>query len=471
MMAPKPIADTWVIARKELSVHLKTRRLIAIAAVFFAVVAVISIYGGYLTGQNQEKPTYEKGAAQVVIIVLSFASFFPGIMAIALTYDTIVGERVNYSMYLLVSKPVRRESIYVGKFMGAWIAIAGIYVVVFTAGLLLIVGLSGSWPSLTDVGNVYLAVALILLGVGAWIAFVMLASTAFKTTTTALITSVLMWLFVFSLIGEAGIIYYAVTAPEPDYPVSVNVACSPFAQGMTLVTFTGFKLQQDVKGFDVDLRDSGGNPVSNKIQGSNGAQVSALLTPGEYAWSANGGANNSATVYANGSLTVIPDTRMTAAVMPMDGDYYYDDFVFSLTDLYGQPLAGGDYALSENGTVEESGTVPVSVVSAKNMTGGWHDFSFASNGTAVFAGKVHSYGSNIPGIMLLNAFTQTEGAPGYVKFTYALNPNNGIAGYNYLLNGDYKGYLTLNESIMSLVAFLAVFGAAGLLLFKKRDLV
>jgi len=470
-MAPKPIADTWVIARKELSVHLKTRRLIAIGAVFFAVVAVISVYGGYLTGQSQQKPTYEKGAAQVVIIVLSFASFFPGIMAFALTYDAIVGERVNYSMYLLVSKPVRRESIYVGKFLGAWVAIAGVYVAVFSAGLLLIVGLSGSWPSLADVGNVYLAVALILLGVAAWIAFVMLISTGFKTTTSALIVSVLMWLFVLRLVEESGIIYQAATAPEPDYAVSVNVAYSPFAQGMTLVTFSGFKMQQDIKGFDVNLWDSGGNPVSNKIQGSAGAQVSVLLTPGEYAWSANGGANNSATIYANGSLMVLPDVRMSTSIMPMDSDYYYNDFLFSMTDLYSQPLPGGDYALSTNGNVDDSGTSLASIVSVKNITAGWHDFSFVSNGSAVFAGKVFSYGKNSPGSMLLNALTQTEGAPGYVKLTYALDPDDAINGYNYLLDSNYKGYLTLNESVASLAVFLAAFGIAGLLLFKKKDLV
>ncbi len=163
------IQTIWTIANKEMRIHFKTKRLLVIGIIFLAVFIIFSVWGGYLTSSDQDEPSYEEGAESVMIMVLGFSSFFPPILAIALTYDSIVGERVNNSMYLLISKPVKKEAIYLGKFLGAWISIAMVYIGVMTIGYLIVIGLSGQVPSGIDVVMVYVAVFYILLGVAAWL--------------------------------------------------------------------------------------------------------------------------------------------------------------------------------------------------------------------------------------------------------------------------------------------------------------
>ena len=111
-MTQNILQTIWTIAIKEMRIHFKTRRLLVIGIIFAAVFIIFSVYGGYFTGSDQDEPSYEEGAESVIILVLGFSSFFPPILAIALTYDSIVGERVNNSMYLLISKPVKKEAIY-----------------------------------------------------------------------------------------------------------------------------------------------------------------------------------------------------------------------------------------------------------------------------------------------------------------------------------------------------------------------
>jgi ABC-type transport system involved in multi-copper enzyme maturation permease subunit len=63
-----------------------------------------------------------------------------------------------------------------------------------------------------DILKAYQALGLILLSIGCWVALTMFFSTAFKTTTSCLIVSIVMWLFIIPIISQIGIIYYAVTA-------------------------------------------------------------------------------------------------------------------------------------------------------------------------------------------------------------------------------------------------------------------
>jgi len=465
------IQTIWTVANKEMRIHFKTKRLLVIGIIFLAVFIIFSIWGGYLTSSDQDEPSYEEGAENVMIMVLAFSSFFPPILAIALTYDSIVGERVNNSMYLLISKPVKKEAIYLGKFLGAWISIAMVYIGVMTIGYLIVIGLSGQIPSGMDVVMIYIAVFYILLGVAAWISLFMLFSTTFKTIASTLITAVLMWLFVLSLVSQAGLIYWMVTAPEPDYEISVDINMNYFGSNQSTVSASGFKLTQDPGEIDLVLRDAGGSEVGAAIPGSIPKESTILVNPGEYSWEVTNGLTGSdKIIYESGVISVSPNTKLTSEITRQDDDLYYNDYRFYMTDANNNVLAGGHYELSRNGEVLESGDFGLRAIAFQNLSEGWYDFQFSYNGDVLFEDSVYSYGETTPQIPGLFSFPDEE-PPGYVKFMLLFNPDNAIGGYAYFLNEDYDGLLSLGESTAALVVFLAVCGTSGIVLFKKKDLV
>jgi len=199
------------ITKKEFYMNFKTKRLLIIGIILGVVFISASTYGGILLGGNPDEPLYKQGPNVVLGMVLSITSMFPAILAIALSYDSIVGERVKKSIYLLLSKPVSRNEIFCGKFLGAFCSIAAVYVAVLSIGYICIIGVSGILPSAMDVLKACGALGLILICIACWAALAMLFSTAFKTTTSCLIVSIVMWLFIIPIVSQIGVIYYAVT--------------------------------------------------------------------------------------------------------------------------------------------------------------------------------------------------------------------------------------------------------------------
>ncbi|MDI6917367.1 MAG: ABC transporter permease subunit [Thermoplasmatales archaeon] len=199
------------IAKKEFYMNFKTKRLLVIGIILGVVFISASTYGGILIGGNPDEPLYKQGPNTVLGMVLSITSIFPAILAIALSYDSIVGERVKKSIYLLLSKPVSRNEIFCGKFLGAFSSIAVVYVAVLSIGYICIIGVSGVLPSAGDVLKACGALGLILLCIACWAALAMFFSTLFKTTTSCLIVSIVMWLFIIPIISQIGVVYYAVT--------------------------------------------------------------------------------------------------------------------------------------------------------------------------------------------------------------------------------------------------------------------
>jgi ABC-type transport system involved in multi-copper enzyme maturation permease subunit len=466
------IQTIWTVANKEMRIHFKTRRLLVIGIIFAAVFIIISIWGGYITGQNQDEPSYEEGAENVIIMVLAFSSIFPAILAIALTYDSIVGEKVNNSMYLLISKPIKKEALYLGKFLGAWISIAMVYLGVMTVGYLIIIGLSGQIPSGKDVAMVYVAVFFILLGVAAWISLIMLCSTVFKTIASTLITSILVWLFVLSLLSLSGLIYWAVTAPSAD-ETSIHVSYLPSSGDDFIVIATSFNPERDPGQIELILKDDNGTVVGIGKSSIGNRQASVTVPPGNYTWEVtDGGVGSKQEIYENGMLLVRPGNMLSSSIKELDEDSLFNDYEFALLDETTSPLIGGHYILSKNGQEVKSGDVSLSIVNIKNLTKGWYVFKFIIDDNVIIEDKVYSYGDiTLGGGMFFMTQTDSEEVPAYVKIMYAINPDNNIGAYAYFLNEDHEGLLSLSESTAALVVFMAVCGTSGILLFKKKDLI
>ncbi|NWN91046.1 ABC transporter permease [Marinobacter adhaerens] len=109
----------WTIARKELSDSLRNRWLIAIALVFATLALGIAWFGAAASG--------EVGYASTPATIASLASlgiFLIPLIALLLAYDAIVGEEEGGTLLLLMTYPLSRGQLLLGKFLGHGLTLA-----------------------------------------------------------------------------------------------------------------------------------------------------------------------------------------------------------------------------------------------------------------------------------------------------------------------------------------------------------
>ncbi len=142
-------------------------------------------------------PVYQNGADAVLLnLVGGFMGLILPIVAIAVSFDAIARERAQGSLELLLARRVRREGILVGKFVGAFAAIAVPLVAVLLGGIGVVTALSGRAPTGTFAVAVFGA-SLFLVAV--YVLLMLLFSTLAKSVGTAVVFGVVLWLF-FNLI-------------------------------------------------------------------------------------------------------------------------------------------------------------------------------------------------------------------------------------------------------------------------------
>lgn len=109
----------WNIARKELSDGLRNRWLLAISLLFAVLAVGIAWLGAAASGQL--------GFTSIPATIASLASlatFLMPLIALMLAYDAIVGEEEGGTLMLLMTYPLGRGQIMLGKFLGHGLILA-----------------------------------------------------------------------------------------------------------------------------------------------------------------------------------------------------------------------------------------------------------------------------------------------------------------------------------------------------------
>jgi len=193
----RPLLRSWrqvlKLTRYQLRDYLFSRRFVLmmalVAIIGFILTAVVGYYRPppFLGNSGSFYATFWGSGVTVVII---FAGVIFG-------GDAIAGEFQNKTGYFLMGLPVRRATVYVGKYLAAFIA--SLTAVVFFAGLLLANGAYyfGAGAFTADFfGSFALAIVYLLALLGA----VFLFSSMFKTSTYATLITAVLFLFGFSLL-------------------------------------------------------------------------------------------------------------------------------------------------------------------------------------------------------------------------------------------------------------------------------
>lgn len=217
------LLSIWEISRKEFYEHLKTKRFILISGLYalgFILSIWISSYYNTLTSRD---------FLEILAASHSVTSIFYAILPIALSYDLISRERINKSIYLLLSKPVNREEVVLGKFLGVFLVICSILIPVVTIGSA-IFSLYHGTPSPHDLSKSYLYLGAIILATSCYISLSLLFSTFSRSSATSLILSLIIGWFGLSMIYPLSVMYRAFSGNVSGIPwyVKIAYAISPY---------------------------------------------------------------------------------------------------------------------------------------------------------------------------------------------------------------------------------------------------
>ena len=177
-----------LIAKKEIMDNIRNFWIVLVTAIFILLTLTVSYFGSLgSTGWNDLGLT--------VIMMESQVRFLIPILALMLGYAAVVGEIERGSMDLLLSLPVRREEIVIGKYMGLSATLAIPTLLGFGCAGIVIGVMVGEMNYLEYIifilssilfGMVYLSISFFL-------------STIFKRRSTAIGGAIFLWFF-FSMI-------------------------------------------------------------------------------------------------------------------------------------------------------------------------------------------------------------------------------------------------------------------------------
>lgn len=181
----------WAMVRKEFQDNVRNRWIVAITLVFLALAILTSYLGATLVGGSIGFQKFKETAIRTI----DLAAFLVPIIGIMLGYAALAGEQEQGSLALVLSTPITRGEVLLGKFLGlAAILVVSVLIGLGTAGGIIaaVAGTEGADSYLILVGGT------ILEGFAFLAVSLMLSSVTVKRS-TALGGGVVLW-FLFTLI-------------------------------------------------------------------------------------------------------------------------------------------------------------------------------------------------------------------------------------------------------------------------------
>ncbi|MCD6473822.1 MAG: ABC transporter permease [Thermoplasmata archaeon] len=173
------------IAKKEFMENWRNKWIITITAIFLILTLLASYFG---SGGGE---TGWRSASETVAIITSFVILLIPIISLMLGYATIVGEKEKGSLGVLLSYPVSRSEVIIGKFAGLGAVVSVAIMLGFgIAGVVI-----GIETGSMNLGKYALFIlASILFGL-AYLSIAILLSTLFKKRSTAMGATIFIWFF------------------------------------------------------------------------------------------------------------------------------------------------------------------------------------------------------------------------------------------------------------------------------------
>ena len=122
------------IAKKEFMDNWRNKWVLSLSAIFLLLVIVMSYFGGASSGSGVDF----QGYGDTVAGMSTMAAMLLPIIAIMLGYATVIGERENGSMGVILGCPVSRFDVIIGKFLGlSFVLLVTIFIGFGISGLII----------------------------------------------------------------------------------------------------------------------------------------------------------------------------------------------------------------------------------------------------------------------------------------------------------------------------------------------
>ena len=198
-----------VVARKEFADHLLSARFLVLIGILgvAAAAAVFAASGGIksVASDTQGIPAlflklFTVTTDPVPFPLVVFIGFLGPLLGIMFGFDAISGERSQGTLPRLLSQPIHRDEVVLGKFVGGLAVIA----LMLTALTLFVSGIGifrlGLVPTATEVGRLFVWLIVAIIYVGFWQALATLTSVTVGRAASSALISVGIWL-VLALFG------------------------------------------------------------------------------------------------------------------------------------------------------------------------------------------------------------------------------------------------------------------------------
>lgn len=230
------MSPIFIIAQKEIRDNLRNRWVLAATALMFALALALGFLGSAPTGSVKVDPL-----TVTVVSLSSLSIFLIPLIAMLMAYDALIGEIERGTMALLLSYPISRWQILVGKLIGHTAMLAAATTVGYgTAGLVLQLNFGGiqaaAWKPFF-----LLIVASVLLGT-AFLSLGYLISAKVKERGTAAGLAIGVWLF-FVVIFDMALLGVLVADTQQVMSASAveNILLFNPAAVYRLLNLTGFE--------------------------------------------------------------------------------------------------------------------------------------------------------------------------------------------------------------------------------------
>ncbi len=226
------VSGAWgrhVLYRKELADHLRSKRFILLLLLIGGSAAAAltgaraGIEGALSDGASFAfLKLYTTGGSSIPSFMYFIVLVGP-IIGITLGFDAVNSERSSGTLNRLVSQPIYRDSVIIGKFLAGLALIA---VLIFVTGI--VFGAAGVYvtglrPSGEEMLRVLVFLALTVVYVAFWLALAILFSTVCRHTATSALAAIAVWLFFAIFMSmAAGMIANAVYPVNDEYSLYMN---------------------------------------------------------------------------------------------------------------------------------------------------------------------------------------------------------------------------------------------------------
>ena len=189
-----------IIALKEITDGLRNRWIIIVTLLMAGLALILALLGSAPTGA-----TKISALAVTVVSLSSLSIFFVPLIALLLSYDSVVAESDRGTLMLLLAYPVARWQVIAGKFCGHFVLLSLAIIIGYgAAGFAIVAVGAGDWANQTWSSLVRLIGSSILLG-AVFLALGLMISARARERGTAAGMAIGIWLF-FALAYDLGLI-------------------------------------------------------------------------------------------------------------------------------------------------------------------------------------------------------------------------------------------------------------------------